>query len=149
MRLSFLPYFGDAQTVNLKCCLLSKWDSPCCHILVRLSLSSWNAACLANETHLAAKLRIIAAQWCAQCVLISFSWQYPCVHVPCGAVYIPSVWGFGGDCFAAPPQTKQLHWTATCLHHYIYRSQFKCRCGIVWNCQPVIVFFLHAHNVTL
>ena len=42
------------QTVKLKCCLHSKWDSPCCHILVRLTPSSWNPAYVANETHLAA-----------------------------------------------------------------------------------------------
>ena len=147
-----LPCFGEAQTFKLKCCLHSKWDSPCCHILVRLRLSSWNAVCKANETHLAAKLRIIAAQWRAQCVLISLSWQYPCVLVPRGAVYFHSVWGvgWGVGSFAAARPTKQLHWTAChFMHHYIYRSQFKCGCDIVWNCQPVIEFFVRAHNVTL
>jgi len=131
MRLTLLPYFGEAQTVTLKCCLHSKWDSPCCQIANNFG-SVMCTVCF-NFVQLA------VPPLCSRtprCCLFPFGLG--------GGV------GWGGGCFAAVARaTKQLHWAATCMHHYIYRSQLKCGCDIAWNCQPVIGFFVRAHNVTL
>ena len=72
-----VSYFGEAQTVTLKYCLHSKWDLPCCHILMRLRLSSWNAVCI--------RLNLLPYFGEAQTVTLNSclysKWDSPCCHI--------------------------------------------------------------------
>jgi len=125
MRLTLLPYFGEAHTIKLKCCLHGKWDSPCCHILVRLRLSRWIAVCIPNETHLV-KLRIIAAQWCAQC----FSFVQLALHLssrtPRCCLFLFGLGGGGGLAVVLLQQHAQLNSSMelppVCIITFIVRS---------------------------